>query len=183
MRYTRYTVTRTRIHALLLDLYTDQIMDNVIRQHNGLPIIQLDYINANATLTITGKASTADTVMTVSPGVLSILKTSMATVANTTMNTVTPSMTGDRSNQVQVTAVPVITSDAVYDAYREFLALPGSLQQSCEPPPPSAMHLCKKCDRVYYLDPDRIPEGLPPVGAGNDGATQIRPRLRTYSSP
>jgi hypothetical protein len=142
-----------QIRHALLDLYTNQIMDNLVRQRNGLPIIQLDYINANATLTITDKMSMIDNLVTANPGVLSVVKASAATVAYTTTNTVTPSVSSDRSNQVQVTAVPVITSDAVYDAYRDFLAIPGSLQESCAPPPPGVAHLCKKCGHTHYWVP------------------------------
>src|SRR5260370_41606300 len=83
-----------KIRCALLDLYTDQIMDNLVRQHSGLPIIQLDYINANATLTITGKASAADALVTTAPGVLSVIKGSPPAVAKTTMNTLTASVSG-----------------------------------------------------------------------------------------
>jgi hypothetical protein len=63
------------------------------------------------------------------------------------------SIAADRTNQVAVTATPVITSNEVYDAYLQFLSLPGSLQTSCDPPPPSAAQIWRQYGDVYYWVP------------------------------
>src|SRR5262249_39003895 len=47
----------------------------------------------------------------------------------------------------------VTTANEVYDAYLEFLTLPGSLQQTHQPPPEGAAHLCRKCGKHYYWVP------------------------------
>src|SRR5438046_1026750 len=46
-----------QMRQALLDLYTDQIMDNLIRASNGMPIVQLDYSNATGTITCKQNAS------------------------------------------------------------------------------------------------------------------------------
>src|SRR5205823_6472697 len=55
--------------------------------------------------------------------------------------------------QVALTATPVTTCNEVYDAYLEFLALPGSLRCSLTPPPEGAAHISKKCGDQYYWVP------------------------------
>ena len=142
-----------KIRHTLLDLCTNQIMDNLIRQHNGMPIIHLDYSNAFSQITVTDKAGLSDGLITNNPGVLSKIAGSAATVVTSTMNTVTGTLSADRANQVSVIATPVTAGDEVYNAYREFLKIPGSLRESCSPPPAGAAHLCKKCGCVYYWVP------------------------------
>ena len=43
-----------KMRCCLLQLYTDQLMDNLIRASNGLPIIQLDYTDLTGTVTVEG---------------------------------------------------------------------------------------------------------------------------------
>src|SRR5262245_43917779 len=45
------------MRCALLDLYTNQVMDNLVRAHNGMPIVQLDYSDVTATVTHTGNAN------------------------------------------------------------------------------------------------------------------------------
>lgn len=142
-----------KIRCVLLDLYTDQIMDNLIRAANGLPIIQLDYTNAAATVTMKQTASLGDSVATTRSTVLAQAAALTTTITRQTLNTLTGNLGGERSNQVALTASPVITSNEVYDAYLAFLTLPGSLQASCDPPPHEAVHLCRKWHDQYYWVP------------------------------
>lgn len=53
-----------QIRRALLELYTDQIMDNLVRASQGLPIIQLDYNNAQATITVNQTTGTSDSLVT-----------------------------------------------------------------------------------------------------------------------
>src|SRR5258708_623877 len=50
-----------KIRSALLDLYTNQIIDNLIRASDGMPIIQLDYTNATGTVTLKETANAGDT--------------------------------------------------------------------------------------------------------------------------
>ena len=60
------------IRTTLLDLYTDQIIDNLVRAANNMPIIQVDYTQATAMVTITNSISGSDTQMLTVSNVLSI---------------------------------------------------------------------------------------------------------------
>jgi hypothetical protein len=144
---------QNRIRSTLLDLYTNQIVDNLIRAFNGLPIVQVDYTNATAQLTIKDTAGTSDMLATSNPGVLKVIAGSTATVVKTTINTAIGNLGVDRANQVSLTATPVTAGDDVYNAYREFLSIPGSLQVTCEPPACGAAHVCKRCGPKYYWVP------------------------------
>jgi hypothetical protein len=55
--------------------------------------------------------------------------------------------------QLGVTANPVIDKNEVYDAYLQFLAEPGHLIKTCEPPPPGAAHITRCYDKEYYWVP------------------------------
>jgi hypothetical protein len=142
-----------KLRCALLDLYTNQIMDNLIRAAKGLPIIQLDYLNATAQVTLKETATVSDGVARTRSDVFTAVAATSLALTRSTVNTLMGGATIDHSNQLSVTAAPVTTSDAVYDAYREFLALPGSLQVSCTPPPCEAVHLCKQCGKEYYWVP------------------------------
>ena len=142
-----------RLRSALLDLYTDQIMDNLIRASNNLPIVQIDYTNAVAQLTIKDTAGLSDTLGTSNPGVTHLIAGSTASVIKSTINTAVGNLGVDRANQVSLSASPVTVGDDVYNAYREFLAIPGSVQVSCDKPPACAAHLCKKCGDYYYWVP------------------------------
>jgi hypothetical protein len=141
-----------RIRTALLDLYTNQILDNLIRAHDGLPIIQMDYANATATVTMKETASGNDPAVTTSSNALTLAAANTALVTRTFVNTITGSLGLDHTNQIALLATPVTTSDAVYDAYVHFVRN-GGLRVSCQAPPEGAAHLCKKCGHTYYWVP------------------------------
>jgi hypothetical protein len=130
-----------QIRSALLDLYTNQIMDNLIRAHNGMPIIQIDYTNAQGTVTVKGT------------GMLSGGGSSSHAAIVTTMRNIMGLLTGEASNQVTVVGTPVTTHNEVYNAYLEYLSLPGSLMVTDCPPPPHTAHLCRHDGDCYYWIP------------------------------
>jgi hypothetical protein len=130
-----------QIRCALLDLYTNQILDNLIRASNGLPIIQVDYTNAQGTVTVQ------------ETGVLSGTGTSTHAATASVVRTIMGSLTGQNTNQVTLVGTPVTTHNEVYSAYLEFLSLPGSLQVGDRLPSPELVHLWKKCDGKYYWIP------------------------------
>jgi hypothetical protein len=142
-----------RIRCALLDLYTNQIMDNLIRAQNGLPIIQLDYTNATATITISETSTLNDSVADTSSNALTLLAAPSLALGKTVVSTLAGSLGATHSNQVALTAAPVTNCNEVYDAYLEFLTLPGSLQASAEAPAEGVAHIWKKCGNLYYWVP------------------------------
>jgi hypothetical protein len=142
-----------KIRCALLDLYTNQMMDNLIRAYNKMPIIQVDYANATSTVTVKETSSIGDMVVTTHTNVFTAAATAMLAVTSTTLNTLSGSLGFDNQNQVSVIASPVTTSDTVYDAYDTFLAIDGSFRATPEPPASNEAHLCKQCGGVYYWIP------------------------------
>jgi hypothetical protein len=143
------------IRSTLLDLYTNQIMDNLVRTANGLPIIQLDYTNAAAQVTVTTTIGGSDNQVATTSNVLAIPAAALS-ATRTIATTLAGNLGGTNANQISIGAVPVITSNDVYDAYIEYLDSqknPGGLIVTCDPPPPGAAHLCKKFNGQYYWVP------------------------------
>jgi hypothetical protein len=142
-----------KIRCALLDLYTNQIMDNLVRASNGMPIIQIDYTNATGTITAKETAGLSETTATTSSNVFTAAAARSLVVTRTILGTALGTAGVEHTNQVAVTGTPVTTANEVYDAYLEFLSLPGSLQVTCDPPPEGAAHICKQCDKKYYWVP------------------------------
>jgi len=143
------------IRTTLLDLYTNQIMDNLVRMANGLPIIQLDYTNAAATVTITNTLGGSDNQATTATNMFAIPAASLS-ATRSIVTTLMGNASNMNSNQIAITAQPVTTSNDVYDAYISYLDAeknPGSLMVTCDPPNPGQAHMCKKFNGQYYWVP------------------------------
>jgi hypothetical protein len=132
------------MRGALLDLYTNQIMDNLIRASNGYPIVQLDYSDITGTITQNSNASY---------GGNQNLETGRNEVGITTLRQFTNffdySIGGSQENQLTITANPVLNNNEVYNAYLEFLEKPERFIVSDEPPPPGAAHIV----RCVPIDP------------------------------
>lgn len=143
------------IRTTLLDLYTNQIMDNLVRAKNGLPIIHLDYTQATAMVTNTNSISGSDSQAVTGNSLLTIPAATLA-ATRTIMTTLTGNLGNMNANQVTIAAAPVTTVNEVYDAYLEFLddeKNPGSLMVTSDPPKPGMAHICRKCNGKYYWVP------------------------------
>jgi hypothetical protein len=120
----------------LLELQTEQIMDNVIRARNSMPILHVDYKTTTGTVT-----QNADVGVDGSH--------SWPAISNT-INW----MVGGSHNQVlTVTGEPVYDQDLVYRAYLQFLHKPGRLVVSSECPPSGAAHIVRQRGDLYYWVP------------------------------
>jgi hypothetical protein len=143
------------IRNTLLELYTNQIMDNIIRTANGMPIIQLDYTNAAAQVTITNTIGGSDSQVTTASNVLALPAATLS-ATRTIMTTLMGNISNMNSNQISIAATPAITSNDVYDAYISFLdeqKHPGILQVTPERPSAGAAQICRRCDGKYYWIP------------------------------
>jgi hypothetical protein len=140
-----------RIRTTLNALYEDQIIDNLIRAANGLPFVQVDYSNATTTVTVTESGNVGST-QTTGPNSANIVGLALR-FAHQFSNVWTCGISGQNSNQIALTANPVITSNEVYDAYLQFLTNPGSLVVTCDPPPEGKAHVCRKWQGKFYWVP------------------------------
>jgi hypothetical protein len=137
----------------LLDLYTNQIMDNLIRAHNGMPIVQLDYSNMTGTITHNANGSYGD---------MQTLETDRNPVVTTLrkfVNVTTFGAGGSQMNQLTITANPVLNNNEVYNAYLEFLAKPEHFMVTCNPPETCEAHIVRcakdpyRKGKLYYWVP------------------------------
>jgi hypothetical protein len=121
------------IRNAVMDLHTNQIMDNLIRARKGLPILQLDYIHMTGTVTDTGSTTAGYT------------HTDLNAVARTLTNLFNINGTATKVNQLTITAEPVTTAPEVYNAYLAFLKEPEHLIESTSPPPDGAALIVRCC--------------------------------------
>src|SRR5262249_56683326 len=82
-----------QIRCALLDLYTNQVLDNLVRAANGMPIIQLDYTQAQGTITIRNTVGGSDSQAVTAGNVLALPATSLSLTP-----TIVTSLTGSRTN-------------------------------------------------------------------------------------
>jgi hypothetical protein len=148
-----------QIRSKLLALYTDQIMDNLIRAKNNLPIIQVDYssLNGQVTLEATGMIGGSQTVtnanaVTTATAISKMVSRTIATVFNY-------SLTAHNATQVSMSGTPLNNNNDVYLAYLTFLADQQNLMVTPAAPPEGAAHLCRQyCGSYYWIPCDRATE-------------------------
>jgi len=122
------------IRTSVMDMYTNQIMDNLVRAHNGYPFVQMQYESITGTIGHDGSVGAG-----------------MADFGSRLMNI---SLGGSQRNVLTVTANPVTDNDAVYLAYLDFVRpREGNFYCTCDPPPCGAAHVSVCCDEMYYWVP------------------------------
>ena len=144
--------SQDQIRCALLDLYTDQVMDNLIRAHNRMPIVQLDYTQAQGMITLKNTGSIGDSQSWTKNTALSLPVLAKA-VTRTTTNVLNAAAGLENTNQITISAVPVTTANEVYDAYLQFLTLPDSLIETASPPPAGTAHICRQYGDTYFWVP------------------------------
>jgi hypothetical protein len=145
-----------RFRQTILDSYTNQIMDNLIRASNAMPIVQMDFTNITGTVTDVGSAGTNPSTTTTGTTQLTFagFKTLMQRFTERMIaSTAAGSFSASRQQQLSVTGVPVIDKPEIYRAYLDFLDKPGSLVRDCNPPPPELAHIVRKVGDTYFYVP------------------------------
>lgn len=150
-----------KLRDVVLDLYTNQIIDNLIRAKNGLPFIHIDYatitgnVTAKETASFGGNQEVDSTkALAVATGALSAASRAFKTVFNF-------GTTGEHTNQISMVGTPVNNVDEIYEAYFEYLNLPNALLMSDCKPPQCDVHICKKsCGKWYWVPAERKKEFL-----------------------
>lgn len=141
---------QSQMRQALLDLYTEQIMDNLIRAHTGMPIVQLDYTNMTGTISQNAAAAYSQ------DQVLANKRSLASRALRDFTNTVKVGLSGGETMGLTITANPVLNNNEVYNAYLEFLSKPERLQVTCEPPGPCEAHIVRQatlpgCDQKRYF--------------------------------
>jgi hypothetical protein len=124
------------IRQTVLQLQEDQLMDNLVRAQNGLPILHLDYSRMTGTVTLNANASLGGS-QSAGSGIMNVIQWS----------------TGASNQQVlTVTADPVLENNEVYDAYLQFID-DGHFKVTCDMPTCDMAHLVREYCGLYYWVP------------------------------
>ena len=134
-RSTQLGNDQDHIREVVMNLQTNQIMDNLIRYRQGLPILHLDYIHMTGTVTHTASGTLGGTQTTVGSKSLAAPVTALA-LSHMFTNVFTYGVAGTKVNQLTVTAEPVNTAPEVYRAYQKFMKVDEHLMETADPPPP-----------------------------------------------
>lgn len=136
-RSTQLANDQDHIRTAVMDLHTNQIVDNLIRYRRGLPILQLDYIHMTGTVTDTANGTLGGSQTLGWNRSLAAPVTALSLARNFS-NVFNWNVGGTKVNQLTITAEPVTTSPSVYEAYDAFMKDPAHLMETAEPPPPCA---------------------------------------------
>jgi len=135
------------------DLYTNQVMENVIRVHKRLPFVELDYSKITATVTVEADPTVGGSDMLTWSKAIGIIPMATLSKMRSVVQNVSYGLSGKDTNAVTMTADPVLNQDSVYNAYLAYDKIPGSLIESDEPPPFGAAHIVRRCGKTYFWVP------------------------------
>jgi hypothetical protein len=143
------------LRQVLVDLYTEQAMDNLIRAVENRPFVQLAYsgLQVQDTDKASGNANSGEgdfaaghTFDATKAGVLRLTHTAGFT------GRFPFGLTGERDRILSFKADPVVEQNAIYDEYLSFARNPALFVVSdCKPDCP--VHLCRKCGHKWYWVP------------------------------
>ena len=134
------------------DMYTDQIMDNLIRAHDYLPFAQLTYgdVTVLDNDQLTGNIGESH----------SLTEELLAAPSRVWMNAFSTSAAAARSRTMSFVANPVTDQNDIYEAYQKFAHDPELfIMSDCDPG--CAAHIVRKCcERYYWVPVDAAPQFL-----------------------
>ncbi len=150
-----------KLRQVVLDLYTDQIIDNLVRAKNGLPFIHIDYATITGNVTVKETAALGGNQEGDSTKALNVATALFSSAMRAFKTVFNYSTGGENTNQVSMVGTPVNNVDEIYEAYFEYLNLPDALLVSNSKPPDCNAHLCKKfCGNWYWIPVERKKEFL-----------------------
>lgn len=137
----------------LLDMYADQVMDNLIHAAENRALVQLSYRALTVTDIQYFKASVGGEI---DPTSSKTLATATLAVLSTMQSVTSKLLFGtslERDRQMQIYADPVVATDDVYTYYLAFAHDP-TLFVCSDTPPPCPVHVQKKCGHKWYWVPE-----------------------------
>jgi len=151
------------LRQALEEMYTDQVMDNLIRVVEHRPFVQLAYSglsvqdfdkaggNANGGEVDFPHSSVFDASKA---GILKFTRTAGV------MGKYPVGLTGERDRTMTFKADPVTDQNYIYVAYLNFARNPALFMVGCQKPP-GPVHICRRCgDKWYWVPAEAGPEFL-----------------------
>jgi hypothetical protein len=145
-----------QVRNALLDMYTDQAMDNLIRAYENLPFIQLNYhdVLVQATDQYTGTLSNNQTFgATRSLTFINLAASAMRSVGTA----FSFGGTAQRQDLLSFKADPITDQDDIYDKYLAFARTPTFFQVSTHRPDFKVHQIRKFQGRYYYVPCEAAP--------------------------
>jgi hypothetical protein len=135
------------LRQAILDMYTDQVMDNLIRARSNMPFVQLKYstIQANDVQDVSLNETIDHSISTASN-----LVTGAAT--RTILNDFKTVGNGDLKRTMNFTCDPITDQNDIYRKYLAFANDPGLFVCS-ETKPAFPVHIMRKSGKCYYWVP------------------------------
>ena len=138
----------------LLDMYTDQIMDNLIRASQNRPFAQLSYRSLIVTDFQMEKLSVSDEADPTHSHTLAATTGALLTSMRSFTDKVVFGVNGERDRTMEFTSDPVTGQNDVYEDYLAFASDPTLFRVSHQEPR-CGFHIKKKCgDRWYWVPAD-----------------------------
>jgi hypothetical protein len=145
-----------QLRQQVMDFYNDEIMENLIREEQGLPYVQVDMslLTAVVSSKLTGSVGGGETRTNASTdsavGVLS-------GIAHTVMRPFSLSASPERGQSLTITTTPVLGNKKIYEPYRTFFTKGGKLEVRQESQKPQLTEYVpgalKKWGHQYYFVP------------------------------
>jgi len=139
------------IRQSLLDMYTDQIMDNLIRARNGLPFVQLAYSSVQVQDVDSMTGSVQDT-YNISSDRSSNAVGLVTSVLRRFSNGLQLTGNARRDRTMGLKADPVTDKNDIYEKYLEFANNPALFHVSATKPV-CQVHIMRKHGKCYYWVP------------------------------
>jgi len=140
----------------LLGMYTDQVMDNLIRARCGLPFVQLSYRDLLVQDTDTCEGTISDEYFAESARGFSLPEV-VSSLARTFHNTLTLGATARREKIMSFYADPVTDQNDIYETYLAFAATPNLLFVSDVKPPCPVVACRKFCGQYFWVPFEAAP--------------------------
>lgn len=151
-------IDQSNMRDTLLNLYQEQVLDNLVRTHLNYPILQIDYSNITGTVgqTASGNLGQTNTKTNNTPmqgatgAVFNKVRTYVLSYGGSTSQT----------SQLTMTGQPVINEDSVYQAYVDALKkYPDIIKRADGPLRRGEYHLTHQFQGVtWYVPTERAPE-------------------------
>ncbi|HZZ82607.1 MAG TPA: hypothetical protein VFE62_29180 [Gemmataceae bacterium] len=151
----KVTADGVNLRQALIDMYTDQAFDNLIRAHENRLFVQLSYSQLSVVDkdAVTGSAVGGEADLARGRAT-DLTKSALAAFANTTNYTgkFPLGLSGQRDRILSFHADPVTDKNYIYDAYRDFAHNSGLFVVS-DRKPTCDVHIARKCGCNWYWIP------------------------------
>jgi hypothetical protein len=137
----------------VLDMYTAQIMDNLICAAEDRPFVQVGYHALQVTDEHILAGNVGGEFDPINTRTLAEVSRALLTSIHSLASKLTFGGSFNNNRTMQVFADPVLAQSDVYTYYLAFAHDPGLFVCSDVPPPPCAAHMQKRCGKKWYWVP------------------------------